>query len=193
MGWVYQWRSVLLALTLSILGHVWVGFVWSAPVVPPTLLSVSGASSPVAVPSVVKVRWISLESDVGAIAQPPTSTMPPGPPTAATSEPETPEGLLMGAFVPSAKLDGPLVPMSAPDTSQLKGLFFSGQPIRLRILVTATGQVAEVLILKATPQDEDAVTHIKTMFMDTAYIPGQVDGKPVAAQLDMELQLGSRS
>jgi len=27
------------------------------------------------------------------------------------------------------------------------------------------------------------------MFMDTAYIPGQMAGKPVAAQVDMELQL----
>lgn len=193
MGWVYQWRSVLLALTLSILGHVWVGFIWSAPVAPPTLLSVSGASSPVVMPSVVKVRWVSLASDAGAIAQQPTSATPPAQPTAVTSEPEAPAGLRMGTFVPSAKLDSPLVPMSAPDTSQLKGLFFSGQPIRLRILVTATGQVAEVLILKAAPEDEEAVTHIKTMFMDTAYIPGLVNGEPVAAQLDMELQLGSRS
>jgi hypothetical protein len=193
MGWVYQWRGVLLALTLSILGHVWVGFVWSAPVVPPTLLSMSDASSPVVMPLVVRVRWISVASDAVAVAPQPTSTTPPEQPTTATPEPETPEGLRVGAFVPSAKLDSPLVPMSAPDTSQLKGLFFSGQPIRLRILVTATGHVAEVLVLQAAPQDEEAVTHIKTMFLDTAYIPGQVDGKPVAAQLDMELQLGSRS
>jgi len=96
----------------------------------------------------------------------------------------------MGVFVPSSKLDSPLVPMSAPDTSRLDGLNFSGQLIRLRLLVNAAGQVAEVLVLQAAPEDADAVDHIKAMFFATTYIPGRLHGKPVAAQLDMELQLG---
>ena len=193
MRWVYQWRGLLLAATLSILGHVWLGLIWRAPVDPQALLSGSHDSNPLVTSSVFKVQWISEASETVAMAQQPTRAEPsPSLGTAPHPEPEVPdaaEGLQLGMFVPSAKLDSPLVPMSAPDTSQLRGLSFSGLPVRLRLLVTATGQVAEVLILQAAPQDAEAVTHIQTMFMDTAYIPGQMAGKPVAAQVDMELQL----
>jgi hypothetical protein len=80
--------------------------------------------------------------------------------------------------------------MSAPDTNQLDGLYFSAQAIRLRLLVTAAGRVAEVQILQAAAEDADSVEHLKAMFFATTYIPGRLHGQPVAAQLDMELQLG---
>jgi hypothetical protein len=193
MRWGYPWRGLLVALTLSILGHVWVGLIWRAPVVPQALLSDGPDSTSVVTPSVFKVQLISAESGKIANAKRPVSDAPsPARLESSNPQPEVAdqaEGLQIGIFVPSAKLDSPLVPMSAPDTSQLRGLSFSGLPIRLRLLVTATGQVAEVFILQAAPQDAEALAHIQAMFMDTAYIPGQMAGKPVAAQVDMELLL----
>jgi hypothetical protein len=50
--------------------------------------------------------------------------------------------------------------------------------------------VAEVQILQAAAEDADSVEHLKAMFFATTYIPGRLHGQPVAAQLDMELQLG---
>jgi len=188
MGWAYQWRGVLLALALSVLGHVWVGFIWRAPVVPPMLLTASGASGPVPIQAVTRVRLVSLGTDAAADSLP-QATEPPSPLADTSLSPQESGGLQMGAFVPSAKLDSPLVPMSAPDTSRLEGLYFSGQPIRLRLLVTDTGRVAEVLTLHAVAEDEEAVAHIKAMLLDTTYSPGRLDGKPVAAQVDMELRM----
>lgn len=176
---------MLPALALSILGHAGIGLFWSAPVVSPTPLVARGVS---VMPSSLKIRWLRGQADTVATTPLPNTT-PTEVSTDTPHEPETTEGLRLGRFVPSDKLDSPLVPMSAPDTSQLEGVYFSGQPIRLRILVTASGQVVEVLILKASPEDAEAATQLKRMFLDTAYIPGNLDGKPVAAQLDMELRL----
>jgi hypothetical protein len=186
VGWIYKNRGLLMAVTLSLLGHLWVGLIWQAPVMPPKLWTLSNASE---LSSSVKIRWIRKEADAPTISQQATSAEASAQPSGAAPEQDMPQGLQLGKFVPSSKLDTPLVPMSAPDTSQLTGLHFSGQPIRLRLLVATNGRVAEVLILQAAPEDEDAITHVKAMFMDTAYIPAQLDGKPVAAQLDLELQL----
>lgn len=92
-------------------------------------------------------------------------------------------------FVPSNALDAPVVPMSAPDTSRLDGLGFSGRPIRLRLLIEANGHVLDVLTLQSAPEDARAIAHIKAMLQDTAYIPGRLQGTPVRTQLDLELQL----
>jgi hypothetical protein len=186
--WVYQWRGVLLATLLVLLGHVWIGFIWRVAVVP----SAPMVAKPGSAPTAAVLRFISMAPAQAVVsAAPPSAVSMPSELSAAAqgTGPES-EGLQMGVFVPSAKLDSPLVPMSAPDTNQLDGLNFSGQLIRLRLLVNAAGQVAEVLVLQAAPEDAEAVEHIKAMFFATTYIPGRLHGQPVAAQIDMELQLG---
>lgn len=95
------------------------------------------------------------------------------------------------AFVPASELDAPVVPMSAPDTSRLDGLGFSGFPIRLRLLIAADGQVLDVLTLQSAPEDAQSIEQIKAMLQDTAYIPGRLQGKPVRTQLDLELKLSN--
>lgn len=184
MQWAHQSRGVWVALALSILGHAGIGFIWKMRVAPPAPWSENGVSGQVAAQAVTTVRFVSpgagVEAVMDAVSRQQVTSQP---------SPSAPDRLLLDAFVPSAQLDRPLVPMSAPDTSLLEGLQFSGLPIRLRILVTAAGRVAEVLIVKAAPEDDDAVERIKAMLLATAYIPGRKDGKPVAAQLDMELQL----
>jgi hypothetical protein len=94
-------------------------------------------------------------------------------------------------FVPSGELDSPVVPMSAPDTSRLDGLSFSGAPIRLRLLIETNGHVLDVLTLQSAPEDALTIEHIKAMLQDTAYIPGRLRGSLVPAQLDLELQLST--
>ena len=92
-------------------------------------------------------------------------------------------------FVPTSELDAPVVPMSAPDTSRLDGLGFSGFPIRLRLLIAADGHVLDVLTLQSAPEDAQSIEQIKAMLQDTAYIPGRLQGRPVRTQLDLELKL----
>lgn len=92
-------------------------------------------------------------------------------------------------FIPADQLDGPVVPKSSPDTNLLRGLYFSGLPIQLRILIDETGQVQYVVALQSTTSDMPAVEQIKAMFMDTAYIPGRLHGKPVPTQVDLELRV----
>lgn len=94
-------------------------------------------------------------------------------------------------FVPASELDGPVVPMSAPDTSRLDGLGFSGFPIRLRLLIAADGHVLDVLTLQSAPEDAQSIEQIKAMLQDTAYIPGRLQGRPVRTQLDLELKLSN--
>jgi hypothetical protein len=90
-------------------------------------------------------------------------------------------------FIPADRLDGPVVPKSSPDISRLRGLYFSGLPIQLRILIDETGQVQDVVAMQSTTSDMPSVEHIKAMFINTAYIPGLLHGKAVPTQVDLEL------
>jgi hypothetical protein len=190
MSWVCRWRGILLAFALSVMGHAGVGFVWHTQAVSPMLLTPSSVAGHMLAQPVEVVRLVSSSTVTNSHLPPLTAQpMPAEPLGDSTPSQQEPDGLQMGAFVRSSKLDSPLVPMSAPDTSLLDGLHFSGHPIRVRIFVADSGRVVEVLTVNAAPEDDDAVAHIKAMFLDTAYIPGRMDGKPVAAQLDMELQL----
>jgi hypothetical protein len=81
--------------------------------------------------------------------------------------------------------------MSAPDTSRLDGLSFSGQRILLRLFIDVTGRVLDVHALQSAPEDASSVEQIKAMLRDTAYIPGRLQGQQVAVQLDLELQLSN--
>lgn len=94
-------------------------------------------------------------------------------------------------FVPSSELDAPVVPMSAPDTSRLDGLSFSGQSIQLRLFIDTGGRVLDVQTLQSAPEDARAIAQIKAMLQDTTYIPGRLRGDKVPAQLDLELLLSS--
>lgn len=122
----------------------------------------------------------------------PGSLLPARPAMGAQPRPAEPEGSARPAdFVPSSALDTPVVPMSAPDTSRLDGLSFSGQRILLRLFIDGTGRVQDIHTLQSAPEDAPAVEQIKAMLRDTAYIPGRLQGKQVAVQLDLELQLSS--
>lgn len=92
-------------------------------------------------------------------------------------------------YLPASRLGSAPVPKSAPAIEQLAGTVFTGLPIQLRLLIDAHGRVRHIETLQASSDDELAVERIKAMLYATAYIPGRQNGAPVAAQLDLELNL----
>lgn len=93
-------------------------------------------------------------------------------------------------FIASTQLDQPVLPKSEPDLRQLEGLSFTGYPIRLRLFIDTQGRVVDVAVLQVSSGDEEAVEHMKTMFLATAYVPGLLRGRAVPSRLDIELSLG---
>jgi len=92
-------------------------------------------------------------------------------------------------FEPSAVLDRTAVPRSAPDTSSLEGLPFSGLPIRLRVFVDRSGTVVDVRVLQTAEADEVAES-VRRMFLATAFIPGRLHGQDVGSWQDVEVAFG---
>lgn len=93
-------------------------------------------------------------------------------------------------FAPSALLDRAAVPRSAPDTSVLEGLPFSGLPIRLRLFVDRSGAVVEARVLQTAEADEVAEA-VREMFLATAFIPGRLRGQDVGSYEDVEIAFGA--
>lgn len=185
MVWLKR-RGVLVgAIVLSAAGHLaaWWGLQSAMPPAPPV-------AAVLAAP-VLQVQLLASPSAVAAIRQaasvptPSAAAAYPHLAPAARAEPDP--------FIPAELLDHPLVPRSAPDLALLDGLSFTGLPVRLRLYVDALGRVVDVVVLQADAGDEEAVAHMKAMFLATAYIPGQLQGAVVAARQDIELSLGDAS
>jgi hypothetical protein len=183
MAWMKR-RGVLAgAILLSLLGHMaaWWGLQFAVPPAPPAaavqaapVLQVQLLASPSAVATITQAASVSASS---------AAYLHPAPAVLAEPDP----------FIPAELLDHPLVPRSAPDMALLDGLSFTGLPVRLRLYVDALGHVVDVVVLQADAGDEEAVTHMKAMFLATAYIPGQLQGAVVPARQDIELSLGDAS
>lgn len=95
-------------------------------------------------------------------------------------------------FEPSTALERSAVPRSAPDTSLLEGLPFSGLPIRLRVFVDRSGTVVDVRVLQ-TAEAEAVAESVRRMFLATAFIPGRLRGQDVGSWQDIEIAFGSTS
>lgn len=93
------------------------------------------------------------------------------------------------AYLGPAELDQVALPRSAPDTSQIEGLPWSGVPLRLRLFVDARGEVVEVAVLQ-TADVEEVVGHVRRMFLSTGFIPARAHGLDVASYKDVELNVG---
>lgn len=86
-----------------------------------------------------------------------------------------------------SQLDGPTLPVSAPDISRLRGLVFSGQVIRLRLWISPQGRVEHIDVLHASAADQDAVAEVLAMYYATLYTKPQRLGVPVATRMDIEM------
>lgn len=119
----------------------------------------------------------------------PDATRRPTPPAAmAQTEPAAPPG----PFLPASGLDRRPTPVSAPDTRWLDALANqtgSGLPLRLRLFITAAGEVVEVEPVQVSELDTFALPALQAMFRDTAFLPGRVQGRDVASQIELELRL----
>ena len=97
-------------------------------------------------------------------------------------------------FLPADRLDRRPTPVSAPDLRWLDALAdqpVSGLPLRLRLFVTAAGEVVAVEPVEVSELDAFALPALEAMFRDTAYVPGRYQGRDVASQIDLEVQLDS--
>jgi hypothetical protein len=84
--------------------------------------------------------------------------------------------------------------MSAPDPQWLDTLAdqpISGLPVRLRLFITAAGTVVGVEPVEISELDAFALPALQAMFRDTAFVPGRYQGRDVASQIELELQLDS--
>lgn len=95
-------------------------------------------------------------------------------------------------FLPASWLERRPTPLSAPDPRWLDELANqpgSGLPLRLRLLITAAGEVVGVEPVQVSALDAFALPALQAMFRDTAFLPGRYQGRDVASQIDLELQL----
>lgn len=93
-------------------------------------------------------------------------------------------------FFPSAALDRPALPITAPDPRKyLAGTNLPAMPFRLRLFVDRNGQVIEVRVLQPTGMEESTLRPVRDMFLDTLFVPGNLDGREVPSYLDVEIFL----
>lgn len=91
-------------------------------------------------------------------------------------------------FWPSADLDFRAWPKQAPDTTPLTGLAWTAtRPIRLRLSITAQGQVVDVAPLGDAPLPPEALDALTAMFKATPFMPARRQGKDVASWQDIEV------
>lgn len=128
-----------------------------------------------------------------AAAAPQASPVPPAPAVPSAGRPHaTRRAAAIDGFEPSTALERSAVPRSAPDTSLLEGLPFSGLPIRLRVFVDRSGTVVDVRVLQ-TAEAEAVAESVRRMFLATAFIPGRLRGQDVGSWQDVEIAFGSTS
>lgn len=114
-------------------------------------------------------------------------------PTAAPAPAQTPKPLgteAVEGFVSPRELDVVARPRSAPDTTSLQGLPWSGVPMRLRLFIAASGTVVDAVVLQAS-DDEEVVQRVRRMFLATAFVAGRAQGVDVASYKDVEIAVGS--
>ena len=81
-------------------------------------------------------------------------------------------------------------PRSAPDTSMLNGLQWSGVPIRLRLFIDDQGNVVDTEVLESADAPE-VVARVREMFLATGFTAGVEQGRPVPSYKDIEITVGA--
>lgn len=187
MGFGVRTAITALVLALHVAGLSWLGAqlpvrrsVPSAPLfVQARMLPGGGAGQPVAVPAIASSR-----SSPRRDSKPEPRERVPAMSTASSlpqAEDAAQEAAGGGQRAP--------VPRSAPDLEQLRGLTFSGLPIRLRLVIDAMGLVRDVIVLSSAeaPEVTEAVSQVLS---HTAFVPARRDAADVASEMDIELFFG---
>ena len=128
---------------------------------------------------------LTLDRDISAataVAQETAPSLASLPPLRASARP-------VQAFLSPAELDLAARPRSAPDTTRLEGLQWSGVPMRLRLFVDASGTVVEVAVLQSHDTD-DVVQRVREMFLATGFIAARANGLDVPSYKDVDIAVG---
>lgn len=108
---------------------------------------------------------------------------PPAPPVPV--QPELPEP-------PPSLPDRPALPRTAPDLAPLLAHGVPSGPVHLRLRVAADGQVEEVQVVEAAPQDAAFAARLAELLRQTPHIPARRGGLDVASTKDIRLDFGVR-
>lgn len=99
-------------------------------------------------------------------------------------------GLRHSHFYPSAALDRPPLPISAPNPRKfLSGTDIPSLLFRLRLYVDSAGTVVSVETRQPIAMEETSIQPVKDMFLATMFVPGRLKGRDVPSYLDVEVQL----
>ncbi len=91
-------------------------------------------------------------------------------------------------FWQSSDLDFRALPMAAPDTTPLHGIAWGAdRPLRLRLSITAQGQVVDVVSLDAEPPPADVLAALEAMFKSTPFMPARRRGQDVASLQNIDI------
>jgi hypothetical protein len=142
--------------------------------------------------AVATVRLMATRPAPAAIAAPGVRTTPSALPRTSPPAPQAEAAAPPSPFLPARVLDRRPAPVSAPDPRWLDELAHqpgSGLPLRLRLFITAAGEVVGVEPVEVSALDAVALPALQAMFRDTAFLPGRVQGRDVASQIELELHL----
>lgn len=83
--------------------------------------------------------------------------------------------------------DRAALPLTAPDLSALMDMASSGNPIRLRLHIDATGRVVRAEVLDCVPEDLAFANAFARALLRTPHMPARAGGKDVASTKDIVL------
>lgn len=128
---------------------------------------------------------LTLDRDLSAAATAVQATTP----GLATPSPSLGGARPVQAFLSPAELDLAARPRSAPDTTLLEGLRWSGVPMRLRLFVDANGTVVDVVVLQSRDA-ADVEQRVREMFLATGFIAARASGLDVPSYKDVDIAVG---
>lgn len=89
---------------------------------------------------------------------------------------------------PAGLLDRAALPYSEPDWQALDGCVTSGLPLRLRLYISARGEVERVQALQVAAEDEELLQRLDAVFRATRYVPGRRENADVASYTDILIE-----
>jgi hypothetical protein len=136
---------------------------------------------PPAAPRTVPPQGLSPDPLPGGSTDPLAQAEPEWLPTPAPPEP------VPVAPEPVQPVDRPALPITAPDFRPVLHLPNSGAPIRLRLYISAQGQVQQVQVLDCAAADTAFAQQIAAVLQATPHVPARRQGQDVASVKTVEL------
>jgi hypothetical protein len=91
-------------------------------------------------------------------------------------------------YWPARDVDRLALPIAPPDLAWLSGQAWQGGPIRVRLAISAQGQVSQVQVLLAPVGAQGVLDALQTALLATPFMPARKTGQDVASVQDIELE-----